>query len=207
MNRWGKQKNDPADKITPERWKKHFEKLLNVGQILSSQLEKHKEFHPELDGIITQKELQDAIANMKCKKAPGHDGILTEYIKIFAQIAEPIILKLVRLIFANHIYPSEWNLNFLKPIYKKGDTDNTNNFRGLAIAPALAKVYGQIMLKRLTDYIVKRKFISPNQIGFMKGCRTSDHIFLLQTVIEKIVKKHMRRLFCAFVDLKRLMIQ
>ena len=97
----------------------------------------------------------------------------------------------------------KWRSNYLKPIYKKGDTDDPHNFRGLAIAPTLAKLYSLIMLKRLTNYIKIYKCISPNQIGFMEGCRTSDHIFLLQTIIEKVVKKNHKRLYCAFVDFKK----
>ena len=93
-------------------------------------------------------------------------------------------------------------MNFLKPIFKKGDTQYTNNFRGLAISSALAKLHSLIMLKRLTTYIKENKLISPNQ-GFMEGCRTSDHIFLLQTIIEKVVKKNRKKLFCAFVDFKK----
>ena len=33
--------------------------------------------------------------------------------------------------------------------------------------------------------------------------RTSDHIFLLETIIEKVVRKNRKRLFCAFVDFKK----
>ena len=37
----------------------------------------------------------------------------------------------------------------------------------------------------------------------MKNARTSDHIFLLQTVIEKVVKKNKKKLFAAFIDFKK----
>ena len=37
----------------------------------------------------------------------------------------------------------------------------------------------------------------------MKGTRTSDHIFLLQTIIEKIVKKNKGKLYVAFIDYKK----
>ena len=37
----------------------------------------------------------------------------------------------------------------------------------------------------------------------MKGSRTSDHIFLLQTLIEKIVKKNGGKLYTAFIDFKK----
>ena len=60
------------------------------------------------------------------------------------------------------------------------------------------------MLRRLAAYIDQNKNISRNQIGFMKGSRTSDHIFLLQTIIEKVVKKAcQQKLFCAFIDFEK----
>ena len=59
------------------------------------------------------------------------------------------------------------------------------------------------MLKRLTKFIDERKLLSVNQVGFLKGKSTSDHIFLLQTIIEKVVKKGKRKLFVAFVDFKK----
>ena len=86
---------------------------------------------------------------------------------------------------------------------KKGNTEDPQNFRGLAIASALAKLHGLILLKRLMTYIHDKKFISPNQIGFMEGAQTSDHNFLLQTIIEKVVKTNRKRLFCVFVDFKK----
>ena len=37
----------------------------------------------------------------------------------------------------------------------------------------------------------------------MEGAQTSDHIFLLQTIVEKVVKKNRKGLFCVFVDFKK----
>ena len=101
------------------------------------------------------------------------------------------------------IYPSKWNNSFLKPIYKKGDTNDPDNFRGLAIGSAFAKLFSMILLRRLTEYVNLNKILSPNQIGFKKGHSTSDHIFLLQTVIDKIVKKDKDKLYTAFIDFKK----
>ena len=41
------------------------------------------------------------------------------------------------------------------------------------------------------------------QIGFRKGCRTSDHMFILQTLIQKYVKNNSKPMFACFVDFKR----
>ena len=45
--------------------------------------------------------------------------------------------------------------------------------------------------------------ISPNQIGFEKGHRTSDHVFVLTTVVNKFLKVEKKRLFVAFIDFRK----
>ena len=59
------------------------------------------------------------------------------------------------------------------------------------------------MLDRLTEFIDIKKLISPNQIGFMKKMGTSDHVFLLQTIVEKVVKKEKNKLYVVFIDFKK----
>ena len=113
------------------------------------------------------------------------------------------MLKLIQKIFSEKVYPTKWTINYLKPIYKKGNVRDTNNFRGLAIGSAFGKLYNIILLNRLMKYIGHRKLISPHQIWFMKNSSTSDHIFLLQTIIEKVVKKDKKKLYTAFIDFKK----
>ena len=205
MNNWGKQRSDPADNITPNRWLEHFRKLLNNTQmnVTAMTVEPTVTFEPTLDSKISLKEMQEALAELKTGKAPGPDGILVEYLRVFAEAFEYTLLNLINKIFSDYTYPSHWTVNFLKPIFKKGEKDDTDNFRGLAIGSAFAKLFSQILLKRLTKFIDEKKLLSANQIGFLKGKSTSDHIFLLQTVIEKVVKKGKRKLFVAFIDFKK----
>ena len=139
----------------------------------------------------------------KSGKAVGPHQILTEYLKVFGQTFEPMMLKLIRKIFSQNMYPDIWTINFLKSIFKKGLENDTNNFRGLAIGSSLGKLYSHILLNHLMIYIKDNSLISSNQIGFMKNAKTSDHIFLLQTIIEKVVKKNKKKLFPAFIDFKK----
>ena len=206
MNNWGKQQTDPSENISPKTWSKYFKELLNQNtesMFDTIQVEQVASFNPMLDGTIKQQELREALSELKAGKTPGPDGIYAECLKIFGEKYEPTLLQLVKRIFASHIYPSRWTINFLKPIHKKGDPTDPGNYRGLSIGSALAKLYSLIMLKRLANFMNNKKLLSPNQIGFMKGACTSDHIFLLQTIIEKIVKKGKKRLFVAFIDFKK----
>jgi hypothetical protein len=54
----------------------------------------------------------------------------------------------------------------------------------------------------LENYLEHNDIICPEQIGFRKGARTSDHIFSLKTVIDKYVRKN-KYVFVCFVDLKK----
>ena len=76
-----------------------------------------------------------------------------------------------------------------------------DNYRGIAIGSAFAKLYSLILLNRLIKFIDNKGLISPNQIGFMKSCRTADHNFLLQTLITKTTKSN-KKLYVAFIDLE-----
>ena len=113
------------------------------------------------------------------------------------------LCKLFNLIFRTTKYPQRWTLCFLKPVHKKDTVDDLDNCRGMAISSCLSKLYSVILLNRLTEEGNKRQLISVNQIGFQKGKRTTDHIFVLQTVIDKTVKHEKQELFVAFIDFRQ----
>ena len=215
MNNWGKEQTEEIDHIKDADWAKYFKKLLNrneipkqtntPGDIAQDPLTENQAmtFDPILDSRITADELREALNKLKGDKAPGPDGVLAEYLKVFAETHEGILLKIIRQLFSKCVYPSNWNSNFLKPIYKKGEVKDPDNYRGLAIGSSFSKLFSLILLTRLTKYIDANNLISTKQTGFMKGSRTSDHIFLLQTIIEKIVKKNKSKLYAAFIDFKK----
>ena len=59
------------------------------------------------------------------------------------------------------------------------------------------------MLDRLEKRIERTYPISPNQIGFRKGHRTGDHIFVLKSIVDKITKGEKKKLFAAFIDFRK----
>ena len=66
-----------------------------------------------------------------------------------------------------------------------------SNYRGISITSAL---FTLIMNNRLYEggawgVMIATNVISSNQIGFMKGKRTSDHIFVLKCIIPGYPKR------------------
>jgi len=98
----------------------------------------------------------------------------------------------------NATYP--WGSSLVTPIHKKGNVHDPNNYRAIAVASNLGKLFSSILLRRLIEF---RKVGNPdtmNQLGFCKGAQTSDHILTLKTCISKYVTKQKRRLYACFVD-------
>ena len=166
MNDWGKEKGDETDQIKPSAWKEYFTGLLNgaggdTGAVHDDETipDFIPTFEPTLDRQISMTELRKALTLLKNHKAPGCDRVTGEYLKAFAESFGDILLKIFQRLFSQHIYPSEWTSNFLKPIYKKGDSLDPDNYRGLAIGAAMTKLYSLILLGRLTEFIKKKDLI------------------------------------------------
>ena len=83
-------------------------------------------------------------------------------------------------------YPKSWISGFTTSLHKSGSLYETSNYRGLTINSTLSKVFISILNSRLEKYVENHNILTNKQIGFRKGTRTSDHLFTLRTLIEKI---------------------
>ena len=203
MRQWGKNKPDPSDNVPPDKWSTYFKQLLNTDKGQKIQTESRKlPFDPEMDRRIKMEELRTALKISKDGKSFGPDKTIMEYTNYAPDNVLKTLLVLLNAIYSHSKYPSQWTTNYLKVIYKKGDSDDPNNYRGLAIGSCIAKLYSSILLGRLEKFAIKNKIIPPQQIGFRRGFRTADHVYLLKTLIEKIFHKN-GKLYAAFIDFKK----
>lgn len=196
--------------ITPEEWFKHFSKLLFTDkQSTCSQLEGHINemlscnSFSNLDYIITKDEIKCAILSLKPGKAIGLDTISSEMVKSSITALQDVYDKLFNRILREGTYPRLWRESYITPIYKAGGRNDPSNYRGIAINNILGKVFSIILNSRLEKFIKANNLIDDTQIGFKKNCRTTDHMFVLRTLIDKYVKKLKSPLYVCFVDFRK----
>ena len=60
-----------------------------------------------------------------------------------------------------------------------------------------------ILNARLDTYLDENNIIDVSQIGFKKNARTSDHMFVLKTLIDKYINQPGGRLYTCFVDFRK----
>lgn len=99
-------------------------------------------------------------------------------------------------------YPRSWGDGIINPIFKKGDLNDAENYRGITLINVLAKIYSQLLLNRLTKWSEKYEKISNNQFGFQKGKSIVDCIFILHSVISKVINSG-EKLYCVFIDYEK----
>ena len=156
---------------------------------------------PELNVPITSDETAAAFKRLKRHKASGLDGIKAEYLLD----AEEILLEPLTTAFNQMLtcgVPESWCSGVIHPIFKSGDVNDANNYRGITVTSVLAKLFAMVLETRMSQWTEDRALRADGQAGFRKDHRTTDHVFIMRTLIQN-AKKSRKKLYCCFVDFKK----
>lgn len=139
--------------------------------------------HPELDTVITLAEIQKAISRLPTHKAPGPDGIPTEFLKALPHDSILTVLQCFNDILSNEQTPMEWGNSITTILHKKGDKLNPNNYRPIALLNSLLKLFTHIICNRLTTWANKCNLLPEAQGGFRAGRSCDDQVFTLASAL------------------------
>ena len=155
-----------------------------------------------LDDEITMDELKKVIMSLKNNKSVGLDSISNELLKCSFNFMSDLLLTLYNNVLESSIYVNSWLDDFIAPILKSGGIANDpTSYRGISISSCVGKVFTIIMKNRFIRFLELNNLISNCQIGFTSGKRTTDHIFVLKTIMD-LAKSKKKPLYMCFVDLK-----
>ena len=202
----------PELAIDTNTWYDHFrnlntvkskfdERLNELNQILKTN--KQNKTFTLMDSVIKDKEIQSSISKLKNNKSSGLDSIRNEMIKSGANILLPCLNKLFNLIFSSGCYPSSWAKGYISPIFKTGDNSDPDNYRGITITSNIGKLFNMILNSRLDNFLEDNKIIDNVQIGFTKNARTSDHMFVMKSLIDQCINANGGKLYSCFVDFRK----
>ena len=93
--------------------------------------------------------------------------------------------------------------SIITPIHKNADRNDPSNYRGVAVADCISKVFCRILNDRIKQYLDSQGFWKISQNGFLPDRQTVDNIMVLHTVFQKYVRLAKQRVYVAFVDFSK----
>ena len=99
--------------------------------------------------------------------------------------------------------PDAWSNLILLMLYKKkGSIDDLANFRPLALASCIAKLFTMILYLRASKWCEENDKLPEWQSGFRIERSCLDNIFTLDFLIQKHISKEKGKLYALFIDFK-----
>ncbi|KMQ96026.1 rna-directed dna polymerase from mobile element jockey-like protein [Lasius niger] len=215
INRRRKKREWKENSIRKEEWKEYFMKLLGGSEEKEEADNRNEEIgdkgdigeikkKSEEEKLLEEEEIVEAVKKMKIGKAAGIDGIPLEAWKYGGMEVRRRLVNLINQIWMDGEMPKEWRKSIVVPLYKRGDKERTENYRGISLLCSAYKIYAEILRNRLEDVMEKKGMLPESQAGFRKGRSTMDTIFILNHLVqlEKGKDKEKDKIFAVFVDLK-----
>ncbi len=187
--------------ISTHRWRASFESILRSGDALGCPPDSVG--GGPLDSEITLEELEGGSYVLRPGKAAGPDTISYEMLACILEKHPNIILKLFNSILIHNGKTPDWYRSVLVLLHKKGSKTEPLNYRGISLLSCVSKLFTAVLNKRLLAYVIDKKILSENQLGFVPGNRTSDAHIILQNLIQKYCYKQNKRLYSCFVDFSK----
>ena len=83
--------------------------------------------------------------------------------------------------FEKGIYPDSWTRGIIVPVPKKGDLNDTNNYRGITLTSLFSKIFSILLDVRLRKWANDNNILTDFQFGFRDKKSTIDCCFVLQS--------------------------
>ena len=87
------------------------------------------------------------------RKATGLDKIPCKLLKIAADIVASSLTSIFNQSISVGIFPIDWKLARVSPVFKKGKKSDLNNYRPISVIPIVAKIFEQIIYNQLYKYL------------------------------------------------------
>ena len=133
--------------------------------------------------------IEKIIDNIRNEVAIGEDMIGAKLIKDMKNIISPILTKIINKCYETNSFPNSMKHAAIKPIHKKGNTDEISNYRPISILPTLSKIFEKAAANQIVHYLESNKLLHRNQHAYQKLHSTITCLIELLTYVYSLIDK------------------
>jgi hypothetical protein len=188
-----------------ESFKNHFETCAtNLASNLPPSRDTSTIMNPGAEWSFTkinERDIVRIIKSLQNKNSCGADLLSNRMLKAekyaFAKLLKPLINECIE----TGIFPDTLKRAIVIPIFKKGATNNLNNYRPISLLPVMSKVFEKVINSQLSA-VTEAEFIDDNQFGFRKEHSTEDALIKFANMVQRELSQN-KHVVSVFVDVSK----
>ena len=106
------------------------------------------------------------LTSLSTNKATGLDNISCRLAKEAAPVISDSLCVIFNRSINSGIFPSDWKIAKVSPVYKSEERNNPNNYRPISVISVIAKTFEKIIFDQLYNYLTINKLLNESQSGF-----------------------------------------
>ena len=141
---------------------------------------------------------------MNPNKATGSDDISGQMLLLCDDSVVSPLMIIFCSILETSVYPDQWKLANVVPIYKKEDKQLVKNYRPISLLPICGKIFEKLIFDNLYAYLVSNNLITKNQSGFVPGDSCTNQLsFLINEIHEAFEDPKSLDVRAVFLDISK----
>ena len=124
---------------------------------------------------VLQADVLKLINNLPLSRATGLVAIFISMLEFSAAEVSPILTKLFNISISTGMFPSQWKIAVVTPIFKKGNRADISNYRPISIMSPVSKIFEHLIDKQLRAFIENNTYFPAINTAFAGITQAKRH--------------------------------
>lgn len=169
----------------------HFSSVLNMPSITESIFDYYNTSIPSVDFnscTLVISDVFNELNEINYSTCSGPDNISNTFFMQCKFVLSTPLLMIFNRSLATGVFPVQWKISYVSPVYKSGDINHIINYRPVSILSIIPKIFEGIVYKKISPLF--KHFIINEQHGFMSSRSTTTNLLVLQHFILNAFKSN-----------------